>query len=147
MDAKDLFEKYFWLLIIIVTLVNVRILQTKVKDKIESDPFRADGYHKLISGLAILIIVPACVMGIGAIFGDVSFTRDILYRSWNFYAILFRAMVLLEAIALFIWAWFLNGAAFFAKYSQVFNLPSDVRIIKLISAGFLGWSIYLLFPK
>ncbi len=146
MDTQDLIGKYFWLIGIVIMLINVPFLQLRVKNEIEKYPFRGYQYNKLIMGLTICVIIPWFVMGIGTMFGNVDFMPQTFAPTpWNFFTLLFYGTIILETVSFFIWVWFFNGAKFLAKYGKVFNLPRQPMLIKIMAAGLMVWSVLMAF--
>ena len=144
---SPMISKYFWLIMIVVMLINIPFFKLRVRDEIKKYPFREYQYDKLIVGLTFYVILSCCVMGIAAIFGNIDFMSEMDRPSWNFFTILLQATTILEATSFFIWIWFFNGAKFLAKYGKVFNLPRWPVLMKIIAAGLVVWSIFPIFVR
>lgn len=63
--------RHFWLVLIVVTVVNGVAAQRRIKPVVDHNPSLADGYQRLFRGYFVWANVPWVLMGIGIVFGGV----------------------------------------------------------------------------
>ena len=138
----SLFLKYFWLIAIAFTFINLPIMKARADKYIQEDPSLEDGYNSLLRGFMVYTNLPWVAMGMGMIFGDFDTVFDILFglRSGNPFVWLFYATVIGLWILLFAWVYFWGGAEMLANHpgftSHLKQSPTAVKIkIALSAAG------------
>jgi hypothetical protein len=78
MEIFALISKYFWVVAIIVTMINLLIFRKRGQKHIQDNPHLEEGYTSLFRGFLLWMNIPWIVMGIGCTFGGVP-------TVWNYF--------------------------------------------------------------
>jgi hypothetical protein len=144
----SLIIRYFWLLAIVLTILNVPSIKAKINPYIKQDPLLDGGYNRLITGFVLGLIIPWLVMGIGMIFGKFDTIFDIMFgqHPWNAFSAFYFGMIIAEAILFLVWIWFGDGVGFLLKHPGILEPRSgqSPAWLKRLAATMLAAS--LLFP-
>lgn len=137
--------RYFWLLGIAAALGSAAFGRMTARAYIERDASLKEGYDRLIRGAAVYLSAPWIVMGIGMIFGKFNTIFDLLLslKNWDPFSVVFFGVVIADALFLFIWVWFVDGAEFLAAHPGVFSLPRSTALIKIMAAAGVAASMLL----
>lgn len=109
--------KYFWLFLIIGTLINAFMLKYRSQQYIADDPSLKAGYNKIFIGIIFLGNIPWAIMGIGILLGQNETIHDYFFpRSWNITVLAFYASIGIMWILGIWWVYFKNGAEFIEKH-------------------------------
>jgi len=117
MEPFDLISKYFWLLAIIVTVINWLIFRKRAQKYIEENPQLAEGYAVLFRGYLFWMNIPWVVMGIGCTAGGVpSVWYYFRPRDGNPYVIAWFVSVFLLWLFGTFWLFFRDGAEMLTRH-------------------------------
>jgi len=109
--------KNFWLLAIIITLINAYYFKVRSRSLVRDNPDLKDDYNKVFWGTIVFLGIPWLVMGIGMTIGGIPtvfhFFRP---RDGNPYVIAFHLNIIIIWILSIIWIYFKDGANFWVKY-------------------------------
>jgi hypothetical protein len=116
---------YFWLLALLLNMINVGLFRVRANKIIRQNPEMAAGYQRVLLGYLIIGSLPWLMMGLGLLSGQV--TNIFAYvnpHGGNGYVLLYHALLLFLLLLGFIWIFFRHGAEFWAKYMAPLNLRS-----------------------
>lgn len=145
MALFHIISKWFWLLCIVVTFLNVAILRFRAQKQIKQTPGLEDGYRKIIRGFVLWGTIPWVVMGIGCTVGGIpSVWHYFNPAAGNPYVLAFFAAVVLVWIKGSYWILFQGGAQTIVDHPGLVNFDfSSPILVKLlwittIAAGVAG---------
>jgi hypothetical protein len=135
------FGRIFWVIAIVITILNAYIYKLRFAKIIEQKPELRDGYNKLVRGYVFYLNIPWVVMGIGMVLGGVSNVFDYFRPSnGNTFVLAFYISILSLWVLGLIWIWFQAGAEFIIKYPGILRkeikTPKQIRFLSIII--FLG---------
>jgi hypothetical protein len=153
----EIVSRYFWVIAIIVTCINIVSLKMRSRRHIKANPELAEGYAVLIRGYLLWMNVPWIVMGIGCTIGGIPavwyFFRP---RDGNPYVLAWFASVFLLWVLGTHWLFFKGGAEMLVKHPGIFSTdikrPSLVKLLWLASlfGGVIGavmmWTVDIPLP-
>jgi hypothetical protein len=143
------FDKFFWVVVILVTLGNAAAWRRRGKQHISADPPLAPGYRRLTLGFALWGNIPWVVMGLGVLAGGLT-TRDYL-RPWEgnpWVLAWYLTVILLWGILLW-WVLRGRGAASIVAHPGLLSIPitrpKHVKLLALlgVAAGIVGIVVLL----
>jgi uncharacterized BrkB/YihY/UPF0761 family membrane protein len=73
MKPSDLISKHFWVVAIIVTIINWLIFRKRAQKHIQNNPQLEEGYASLFRNYLFWMNISWVIMGIGCTFGGVPF--------------------------------------------------------------------------
>ena len=122
MSTFELIAKYFWILFILMTFLNVYLMKKRVAPYIAKNPSLEMGYNKIFKALSTWGNLPWVVMGYGIITNNVP-TMFHYFRpqDQNPYVLAWFASMFLIYLLLIHWVFFKNGAERLIKHRGVFN--------------------------
>ena len=131
----ETFFNYFWLVAIMVNVINAVIFWVRVQPYIQKRPELRPGYSKLIRGYVIGMSIPWIVMGIGMTIGGISNIADYFYpRAGNQFVIAWWVSLWALILLFSYWVWFRGGAEQLIKYPGLLQgNPTNPKTIKLMS--------------
>ncbi len=135
MDAFALIGRYFWVLAIITTFMNVAIWKRQSRPYIEDRPELAEGYNRLIRNGAVWLNVPWIVMGVGITFGDVPTVWHYFRpQDENPYVLSWFGSIFFLWCAGVYWIFILDGASTLVNHPGSFNFssPTQVKLILIL---------------
>ena len=135
-----LFTTYFWLICVIITIVNGAVFKHKSKKYIEEKPELSEGYATLIRGFVFWGNVPWVVMGIGFTIGGVpSVWHYFRPQDGNPYVLAWFVSVFVVWILGTYWLFFRDGAELLVSHPGLLNVhSSNPLVIKLLWVLCLG---------
>ena len=105
--------KYFWIILIIVTLINGFILKTRFKKYSDEKPELKIGYDKYLKGYLIFGNIPWVIMMIGSLSGMTESMNDYFNpKAMNPIVLIFHASIVILWILSIRWIYFKKGAEF-----------------------------------
>ena len=111
MDLFNFFDKWFWAIFILGTILNAAIFWNRARPRIAANPTLYDGYRSLFKGYLFWGILPWVVMGVGCVSGAVRSMFDYFRpRDGNPYVLAFFGVVILEWLLLANWLLVKGGA-------------------------------------
>lgn len=152
MNVIDAFmRQWFWLVGILVVLINGVILYFRAKKIVREKPELASGYYLIIRGLITWILFPAVIMGIGCTVGGINNVEEFMRPIHGGpYALAFFGSVFLAWIVGTRWLFFQGGAEMLVQHPGIFNRDfKDPKAVKLywilcLSGGILGFIFILI---
>ncbi len=138
MPVFSIVSKYFWLVCLLVTLVNVFIWKRQSGKFIAADPSLAEGYARLFRGAMIWMSIPWVVMGVGCTLGGVpSVWHYFRPQDGDPFVLAWFASLFVVWGALVFWIFIQNGAEALVRYPGLFNVPNmsvvHVKLFTLVS--------------
>ncbi len=130
----EIISRFFWVLAIFVTLLNVAIFKARSLRHIKNNPELREGYGKLLRGYVVWLNIPWIVMGIGCTLGAVPTIWHYFRPSdGNPYVLAwFGSVFLLWTLGSY-WLLLRGGAEMLVKHPGAFTTDiSSPTIIKLI---------------
>ncbi len=132
----------FWILLIIVMVVNGIIWKNNSKKYIEQNPELKEGYDKLIKGFLIYSIIPWIIMGFGMLTGITKSMEEFFYpQLLNPVVLIFNFYVAFVWIYGSYWIYFKGGAEMIIKHPGLIRNSSytndenlNIKIIKFFWA-------------
>ena len=143
MELFDLISKYFWLIMIAVTAINLVMFRKRAQKYIEEKPELKDGYETLFRGYLFWMNIPWVVMGIGCTLGGVpSVWHFFEPRDGNPYVLAWFASVFFLCAFGTFWLFFRGGAETLARHPGAVEFRygfkrKDVTNPKVIKAYWL----------
>jgi hypothetical protein len=123
MNPLMILAKWFWVVFILLTVVNAVLLRFRAQRHIRENPDLADGYTTLIRGFVFWGNIPWVVMGIGTVFGGVpSLFQFLRPRDGNPFVLAFFGSIFFLWIMGTFWLLFRGGAEMLVKHPGVFNV-------------------------
>lgn len=117
--------KNFWLLCIVVTLMNAFYFKFRARSLVKDNPDLEEGYNKVFWGTLIFAGIPWLVMGIGTTIGGIpTLFHFFRLRDGNPYVIAYHFTIVVIWILTVIWIYFKDGANFWIKYMLPLRGPS-----------------------
>ena len=111
MKPFDLISKYFWVVAVIVTMINLLIFRKRAQKHIQDNPHLEEGYASLFRGYLLWMNIPWVVMGIGCTFGEVpSVWHYFRPRDGNPYVLAWFVSIFFLWILGTFWLFFRDGA-------------------------------------
>jgi hypothetical protein len=134
MEPFSIISKWFWVMCIIVTLINGAVFRFRAQKHIRLNPDLEDGYKRIIKGFVTWGNVPWIVMGIGSTIGGVpSVWHYFNPKEGNPYVLGFFASIFLVWFMGSYWIFFKGGALELVNHSGIFNYDiKSPTIVKLI---------------
>ena len=133
MNEITLMSKYFWIVFIVVTFLNVYMMKKKVKEEVVKNPHLEQGNNQIFKVMLTWGNLPWVVMGIGIITKNVPTVfhyfrpQDNNFNVWAFYASIFLVYGLLAK-----WIFFKGGASFLLEHTAAFNNKfKSITLIKV----------------
>jgi hypothetical protein len=112
--------KYFWILFIVTTIVNVYILKSRVQPHIDKNPDLKNGYDNIFRNFLIYGIIPWIIMGAGVLSGKTNGIFDFLNpRALNPFVLTFHLYIIIINLLLFRWIYFKKGAEFLSQHPGI----------------------------
>ncbi|MEM7187011.1 MAG: hypothetical protein AAF466_10160 [Bacteroidota bacterium] len=112
----DFIPKYFWVLGIAITFLNVFLMWTRIRGKMKN-PDLSKGYQQLMQGYLMVMIIPWLIMGVGITSGMAEGVFDFVnIRSDQFIVQTFFGYILGVWIVGFYWIFFRKGAEFIERH-------------------------------
>jgi hypothetical protein len=157
MNGFHFTSKYFWLMGMLVTVVNFIIFRKKAQKHIQANPQLKAGYVSLFRGYLIWFNMPWIIMGIGCTIGGVpSVWHYFRPRDGNPYVLgWFCSIFLLWVVGTF-WLFFRGGAETLAHHPGAIELkmglhskeitnPTHIKMFWLLclSGGIIGIAMML----
>ncbi|NEQ99344.1 MAG: hypothetical protein F6K30_21995 [Cyanothece sp. SIO2G6] len=135
MDAIffNLASRYFWIVCLVVNLINAVIFKVRSQSHIRQDPSLASGYTTLIQGFLICSSLPWLAMGFGIMVGNVPTIWYFLYPgTGNPYVVAWWVVYWLTISFVSQWIVLRGGAEMMVKYPGFLRGNSkNPRTIKL----------------
>jgi hypothetical protein len=134
MELFSMISKWFWVLCILVMLINAAVFRFRANKHIKKNPSLETGYKKIIKGFVMWGSIPWIVMGIGCTVGGIP-------SVWNYfnpsegdpYGLAFFGSVFLIWISGSYWIFFKGGALELVNHPGIFNYDiKSPTILKLI---------------
>jgi hypothetical protein len=155
MIVFNLFSRYFWLLVLVITLTNWLRFRRKAQKYIGKNPQLEQGYAPLIRGYLFYTSLPWVVMGIGCTLGGVpSVWNYFRPRDGNPYVLAWFGSVFFLWVSGTFWLFFKGGAETLARYpgalefryglkSKVTTSPLTIKALwlLLLASGIIGTAI------
>ena len=128
-------DRWFWLLLIVVTLINALVLQYRAEKTIAKKPELRAGYQKLLKGYLIFLNLPWLVMGAGILLTGLNLSDYSRPRAGNAFVLAFHAVVIGLLGLCAYWIYFRGGAEFLIRHPGAFRYNfKDARVFKVIYA-------------
>ncbi len=122
MNHLELIMKYFWIILIIVTIANAVMMKAKSKKYIEQDSSLKPGYEAILKGFIILGNTPWIIMGLGILTGSVpNVFHYFRPRDGNPFVIAFFISAFLIWILVTYWLFLKNGAEMLVRHPGLLN--------------------------
>lgn len=132
-------DKYFWIILILVTSINATVWSYKSKKHIEENPDLKESYKKLIRGFLIYGNIPWLIMGLFSLTGIIQNSFMILEPSnLNAGVIIWHLSVIIILALGTYWIFAKNGAQILEKHPGLFqnsfsrNNKTSAGMIKFI---------------
>lgn len=146
LDIFDLFARYFWLLALVITAINVSVYwrnayRQSAREHMAQHPEQARGYHQFLIGFFIANVLVWSVMGFGIVVGDVPNLFAFFDPSaGNPYVLAWHAVLVSLWLVGGVWIFVLGGAQFIVDHPGLINLNvSKPVFVKLwFGVGILG---------
>jgi hypothetical protein len=122
MDLFSFVDKWFWSVLILVTILNAATFWSRARPQIHAHPELKEGYKKLIRGFAMWTNIPWLVMGIGCVFGGVPGSSFLRPRNGNPFVLAFFCSVFFLWILGTYWLVFQGGAQKLVDYRGLLNI-------------------------
>ena len=156
--------KYFWILFIVLPLLNAVLIKRRVKQYIIEKPELESGYDSYIKYSIIFGIIPALIIGIAILTQSVGSMFDFFQpRKLNPYVLAFHFCVVIYWILSIRWVYFNKGAEFleehpglivknsFGKRSNVTAKEVKIFFPLMLLGGVIGevmmWNMNFPIPK
>ena len=115
----DIVFKYFWIIMIAVTVINALIFKYKADGYIAQDPSLAKGYKDYINIFLVSANIPWIIVAIGNSTGMTNNMMEYLHpRAMNPIVLLYHFDVIISLVLLFWWV-YLKNAQNLLKSTQV----------------------------
>jgi tetratricopeptide (TPR) repeat protein len=136
--------KYFWLVFIVVTVINAFRFRKQVQPLVRNDPSLAPGYRKLFIGSIFWANVPWILIGIGILSGRVRIVYEYLMPSQGNPTVLawWAVMLVLMVLCTF-WILLGGGAELLEKHPGYFISGIASRKIKWIWVGICIFNVFI----
>ena len=134
MDLSSTLDKWFWVLFIIINLVNVAIYHVYSREQIQENPELERGYHDIIRASITWGNLPWIVMGIGCTIGGIPSIFDYFHTGdGDPYVIAFWCSLLLIWILGTHWLFFREGADVIVRHQGPikYAILDDPSMVKL----------------
>ncbi|MDA2924136.1 hypothetical protein MYX65_05680 [Acidobacteria bacterium AH-259-L09] len=132
MDVFYFVSRYFWLIAIVVTSINVAIFKQRSRNHIPENPELAEGYARLFRGYLTWLNAPWVIMGIGSTVGGVpSVWHYFRPKDGDPYVLAWFASVFLLWILGTYWLFFKGGAEMLVKHPGAIITASSPALVKL----------------
>ena len=117
MEFFNLISKYFWLLAILTTCINLVIFRKRAQKYIIENQQLENGYAALFKGYLVWMNIPWIVMGIGCTIGGISTVWQYFRpRDGNPYVLAWFGSVFFLWTAGTFWIFFKDGAETLARH-------------------------------
>lgn len=121
----EILFNYVWMLIILVTILNISILKKRVTKYIEEKPEREKGYDLIFKNYLIYGLIPFIIMGIGSITGQTKSIFDYFQPAkLNPFVLLFHLSVIITWLMMIWFIFFKNGAQFLEEHPGLVHFKS-----------------------
>lgn len=136
-----LIAKYFWLLAVFTTFLNVMVYKFRAQKHIRKNPKLKPGYDKLFRGYMFWLNIPWLVMGVGCEWGNVpSVFHYFRPQDGNPYVQAWFVSIIVLWILGTYWLLFKRGAEILSEYPGAFVIYrrfkieeiTDPKIIRII---------------
>jgi hypothetical protein len=136
-------SKYFWLIAIVITVINAYIVKFRSHKYIKENPELSVGYKKLFWGYVIWLSIPWIVMGIGCEVGIVpSLWHFFRPRDGNSYVLAWCVSVFIMWFLIIYWIFFKGGALILSKHPGIFGEITNPKLIKFLALLMLAGGIF-----
>jgi len=144
----SLAAKWFWIVLILSTVFNVRAFWLRAQPHIARNPALEAGYRALVSGALIFGILPWLIVGAGCLSGSVRSVFEFFRpRDGNPFVTAFYVLLFLEWTLGSYWILFRGGAKTLIDHPGLFNFNAkDKRTVILIwGLGITGSIVGVIF--
>ncbi len=133
MQSTNYIFNYFWVIALIVTLLNAVIFKFRSRKYIEKNPKLKNSYGRLIKGFTFWNCLPWIVMSFGPLTGHVTNLFEYFRpMDGNPYVLAFIATIVLEWILLVHWIFFRGGAETICQHPGLMNwTPPNPIMVKI----------------
>jgi hypothetical protein len=148
--------RYFWVIFILMTLVNASLMWRRAQPRIAADPSLEGEYRALIRALVIWGNIPWVIMGLGIMVGGVPTVLGYLRPAdGNPFVVAFYASVIIIWLAGSYWMFVRGGAELAARMGIVVirgsgktvTSPTAIKVIWCLAllGGILGFAMVMSF--
>lgn len=117
MEPFNLISKYFWLVAMVVTVINWFLFRKRAQKHIEENPKLAEGYAALFRGYLFWMNIPWVVMGLGCTVGGIPTVWHYFRpRDGNPYVLAWFGSVFFLWVFGTFWLFFKDGAETLARH-------------------------------
>ena len=132
--------RYFWVVIVIMTVLYARMWWREVQEPMRRQPELAPGYRWLYRAQITVVLVPWLLMGVGVILGQVGGVDEFLRpREGNPFVLLWWAVVAMLLVVVTTWVALGGGAEMLERHPGVYMIPrGSARTIRLFWLGIVA---------